>query len=338
MSLFRILLKVLTPAPLLVRRPPLIIDGRKLDPKARVLAEILSENQTAPHSWDMRQMRIDYDASAGGMDAAPPGRQLTRKDLAIAGPESAVGLRLYRPAGREAEDLPVVLYFHGGGMAIGSIHSHDTLCARLCVGSEMAVLSVDYRLAPEHPFPAALEDVQAVYSWLLEQGAAHRLDPARIALAGDSAGGNLVAALLHLLIYQDQPLPRAQVLLYPWTDMRMDYPSMHSMAQAPVLTREAVLWFRTYYVSPDVDVQDPRVSPVHSPTHPRQPPAYVITCGHDPLRDMGNVYATHLADAGVAVIREEYGSMIHAFMQSSLILPAARQAMQRVCQWLKHTV
>lgn len=338
MGILRMLFKILTPKPLLALRSTVVIDGRKLDPKARALGEIQRENQKGPHAWDLEQIRIDYNQGASGIDDIPLKSQFTRKDLAIPGPDSAIGLRIYRPSEREEEDLPVVLYFHGGGMAIGSIHSHDPLCARLCVGSEMAVVSVDYRLAPENPFPAALHDVRAAYEWLLEQGSTHHLDASRIALAGDSAGGNLVGALLHLLVNDDRPLPRAQVLLYPWTDMSLDYPSMDSMAQAFILTREAVLWYREHYLYDTIAHNDPRVSPLHSATHPRQPPAYIITCGHDPLRDMGNAYAESLADAGVDVTREEYSSMIHAFMQYSLILPAARQAMKRVCQWLKQKV
>ena len=216
--------------------------------------------------------------------------------------------RLYRPNDRT--DLGLLVYFHGGGWVIGDLDSHDAVCRALANGSGHAVLSVDYRLAPEHPFPAPLEDAVTATRWAHAHAAELGCRADRIAVGGDSAGGNLAAVVAQLA-----PVPLVyQLLVYPVTDLTCAQPSYEENATGYFLTKAAMRWFIDHYIG-EADAKDPRISPLFAADHvlAATPPALVITAEFDPLRDEGDAYATRLAALGVPTSHVRFGGMFHAF-------------------------
>ncbi len=234
-----------------------------------------------------------------------------------------VPCRLFRP--KPDNGLGLLVYFHGGGWVIGSLDSHDAVCRALANRSGQAVLSVDYRLAPEHPFPAALDDAVAATRWAY--GHAEQLGCAadRLAVGGDSAGGNLAAVVAQLA-----PIPLSyQMLIYPVTDCTQQHPSYDENADGPFLTKAGMSWFIDHYLAGDAaKADDPRVSPLFASEHvlAATPPALVLTAGYDPLRDEGDAYALRLAEAGVATSHVRFGGMFHGFFSLGDFLDDATAA------------
>jgi acetyl esterase len=240
------------------------------------------------------------------------------EDLTVPGGDGDRPARLYRPA--TDEPLPTVVYLHGGGFVIGDLETHDQTCRRLCLDADVVVLSVDYRLAPEHPFPAGLEDAIAATRWAAEQGMG---GDARLAIAGDSAGGNFAA-----VVAQTVPeLLTAQLLIYPAVDAFGDYLSRHENESGYGLEVADMLWFHEHYTGgADIAPEDPRFSPLRTDSLEGQPPAVVAVAEFDPLRDEGVAYAHKLAKAGVPVELASYDGMIHGFVDMGAWSPAAADA------------
>lgn len=236
-------------------------------------------------------------------------------DMSISGPAGPIGARHYSPVDTGAEGPePLLVFFHGGGFVVGDLETHDGLCRLMCRDAGVHVLSVDYRLAPEHPAPAAVEDCYAAYRWSLEHAAELGADPARVAVGGDSAGGNLAAVVSRLARDDQVDLPALQLLLYPGTNFAGETRSKTLFADGYFLTKMDVDWFRDSYLSgSEIDPSDPLVSPLLSDDLSGLPPAMVLTGGFDPLRDEGNAYAEAMAAAGVAVDHRQFGSLVHAF-------------------------
>jgi acetyl esterase len=262
---------------------------------------------------------IDYDAlpvSAirQGFDAlaAAAARDAVAEvmDLALPGPAGAIRARLYRPVARRR--LPALVYFHGGGFVTGSIESHDPLCRTLANASGAAVLSVDYRLAPEHPFPAATDDCLAALR-AAAAGSVPGIDPGRLAVAGDSAGGNLAAVTALRCRDEGGPELRHQTLFYPVIDRRFDTPSYLENAEGYLLSRRMMMWFWDKYGPPSL-ADDPRACPIRAEKLAGVAPATVITAEYDPLRDEGEAYAVRLREAGVPTQLRRYDGMIHGFV------------------------
>lgn len=242
---------------------------------------------------------------------------------------AGVRVRHYRPKGSESVDvdLPTVVYFHGGGWVLGSLNSHDSTCRWLCARGDVAVLSVDYRLAPEHAFPASVDDATAVTLAVLN-GEVQGTDPARVATAGDSAGGNLSAAVNLRLRDEGKPLPRLQMLFVPVTDLRVfDTDSYHEFSDGLFLTAKHMDWYREHYVPNEEDRHSPYASPLAAEDLSGLPPAYVAVGGFDPLRDEGEAYARRLAEAGVDVTLRRHEGLVHPFVNSTGIWKGARTAM-----------
>ena len=240
-----------------------------------------------------------------------------------------IAVRAYRPVSGEV--LPALVYFHGGGWTIGDLDTHDVLCRQLANGARCAVFSVDYRLAPESPFPAAVEDCLAATRFVFEKSSSLKIDVSRIAVGGDSAGGNLAAVVA---LHRQRPLA-FQLLIYPATDQRCDTESHRRNGAGYLLTREGIEFFRRCYLPEKKHWADWRASPLLAASHAGLPPAFVITAGYDPLRDEGREYAERLAQAGVEVAYREYSDMVHGFLLFGGVLDTARTAVADCCAALR---
>ncbi len=240
-------------------------------------------------------------------------------------------LRVYRPV--QNETLPALMYFHGGGWTIGDVDTHDVLCRQLAVGARCVVFSVDYRLAPEYPFPAALDDCLAATRYVAQNAA--KLKIRGIAVAGDSAGGNLAAAVALAARNAGGPAIAFQLLIYPATDQRLATPSHERNGQGYLLTRDAIMYFRRAYLPNDKDWADWRASPLLAKSHASLPPALVITAGFDPLLDEGRAYADKLRAAGVDVAYREFADMVHGFILFGGVVDTANAAVAECCSALR---
>jgi acetyl esterase len=256
-------------------------------------------------------------------------------ELRIPGPDGELPVRLYHPGGDGP--LPVVLYFFGGGWTLGNLETCDEVCRRLCAGAGCLVMSVGYRLAPEHPFPAAPHDCYAATRWAAAHVDSYGGDPARIAVAGDSAGGNLAAAVT-LQARPGGPALTCQVLVYPNTRYRADTPSMRENTDPAFFNDKSVAWYWSHYLARPEDGADPLASPLRAGDLRGLPPALLITAEHDPLRDEAEQYADRLAQAGVPVKRLRYAGMAHGFFTMTGTHEAARQATAEVIDYLRAAV
>lgn len=241
------------------------------------------------------------------------------------------------PWGRFASNgggAPALVFYHGGGFVLGSLESHDAPCRVLADDARCIVVAVDYRLAPEHPFPAAVEDALAAFRWVAEQHARLGIDPRCIAVGGDSAGGNL-AAVVAQLTRGDATRPCFQLLVYPAIDMTMSMPSHRQMGCGFLLEGETVRWFRAHYAPDERVWRDPRASPLFAEDLSGLPPALVQTAGFDPLRDEGKAYADRMREAGVPVVHHCYASLFHGFFSASHGIEAARFALAEATEALR---
>jgi acetyl esterase len=253
---------------------------------------------------------------------------------AIPGPEGEIPLRVYTPEGEGP--FPILLFIHGGGWVICSLDTHDTLCRALCMGAGCLVVSVDYRLAPEHKYPAAVHDVYAALEWVAAHGGELGGDPARIAVGGDSAGGNLSAALALLARDRGGPALVYQLLLYPVANAyAMDTLSYRDYAEGYMLLKSDMLWYRNHYLAQREDGLEPYASPLLCPDLGGLPPAHVITAEYDVLRDEGEAYARRLREAGNAVTCTRYNGLIHGFMSMDGLLDKAGAAIAEAAEVLR---
>ena len=296
-----------------------------LDPAAARVLELMRMAGRPPvETLTPDQAREAYRAGRAVLSPDPPPVALVR-DLAIPGPAGAIPARLYRGAGTTEAALPVLLYLHGGGWVIGDLDTHDVPCRTLANLAGCAVLSVAYRLAPEHRFPAAVEDGWAALRWLADGDAAARLglDPARIAVGGDSAGGNLAAVLALMARDAGGPALALQLLVYPATDFAGTHPSRERNSAIPPIPRPTMAWFQAQYLARAEQAADWRASPLHAPDVAGTAPALVVTAGFDPLQDEGAAYAARLEQAGVPVDRRDFPGQIHGFLTMGRVVPDA---------------
>ena len=254
--------------------------------------------------------------------------------LSAPGPAGAIGIRAYTPVAAGGAALPAVLFFHGGGWVLGDLDIYDALCRMLANESGARVLSVEYRLAPEHPFPAGLDDCIAALKWAVANAAELGIDANRIAVAGDSAGGNLAAAAT-LVCKKSGPKIAFQFLIYPALWPAQETGSMRAYGERYFLDRAAMKWFSNHYAPKGTDTCDPRLSPLSAPDLSGLPPAYIVTAGFDPLHDEGAIYAERLKAAGVAVVLVDYPTMIHGFLSMAGVLPLAGEALAAAARAMK---
>ena len=265
---------------------------------------------------------------AEGAAARPRQEVSAVEDREIPGSAGArVPVRLYWPAGRATAPLPVVVYFHGGGWVLGDLDTHDGVARAMANAVGALVVAVDYRLAPEHRYPAAVEDAYSATVWAAEHAATLGGDPARLAVAGDSAGGNLAAVTALLCVERRTPELAFQLLLYPVTDHDFDTPSYRSSSEQCLLTRQHMRWFWDQYV-PDRELRDhPHASPLRADDLAGLPPAHVLTAGMDPLCDEGREYAERLRASGVPTSTQHCEGLFHGFVGGAELLPVAGEAM-----------
>jgi acetyl esterase len=297
---------------LLLGRRSIVIDGNTLD---TTLQLVLAAQRSAGlkglvASSDLTTARTQLRKLAAIID---PAIAVGVTDVSIPGPAGAIRARHYVPVNKQGT-APLLVFFHGGGFAIGGIDTHDGLCRLICRDAGVHVLSIDYRLAPEHKAPAAVVDCYAAYKWALDHAAELGADPERVAVGGDSAGGNLAAVVSQAARTDGVRLPALQFLLYPVTQFGAETRSMTLFAEGFFLTKQDMDFFQEVYLSgASVDRTDPQVSPLRANDLSGLPPALLVTGGFDPLRDEGNQYAEALAAAGVCVDHRQFGSLVHGF-------------------------
>ena len=282
-------------------------------------------------------LRERYAALA---ELVPRGPEVDSSDRTVPGPAGPVPVRIYSPPTVEA--VGVLLYLHGGGWTIGDLDTHDHPCRTLCHDGSVVVVSVDYRLAPEHPFPAALDDARAVLDWVAAHTADLGVASGRIAVGGDSGGGNLAAVLALMARDSGDPTLAFQLLVYPAVDLRANsverYPSLRENATGYLLTLEHMELFIGNYRPDPALGEDWRLSPLLAPDHSGLPPALVITAGFDPLRDEGHAYAETLSSAGVEVVHRHYPETVHTMWQLAPFLDAGQRALADAAEVLKETL
>jgi len=301
---------------------PTEIDGQRLDGPSQMLNALVSALKTKP-------IEACTPGEARAMNAKLASTRPPRAVRHVVDRHAdGVPVRLYYPDDATGP-LGALVYFHGGGWVLGSIESHDYPASRLAALARCVVVSVDYRLAPEHPYPAALDDAERAHRWVVEHAASIGVDPARVAVGGDSAGGNLAAALCQRMLRSDGPLPAHQLLVYPVTDLTSEAPSYALFADGFLLGRGGMRWFIDHYVPDPARRAEPDASPLLADDLSGLPPAHVVIAGFDPLRDEGVAYAERLRDAGVAVELAEYPTTFHGFFNASFALPVGARAVER---------
>jgi acetyl esterase len=298
-----------------------------LDPQiANILAFLASTGAPTIASGTAEQARAGFQAGTVGVrNMATLPQVASIEDITVPGGEGPRAARVYRPAAEGP--VPTMVFFHGGGFVIGDIETHDDHARLICRDAEMVVVSVDYRLAPEHPFPAGVEDCLAATRWAADNIADLGGDADRLLVGGDSAGGNL-SAVVSLACRESGPKLAAQFLIYPGVDFspEADYPSRVENAEGYFLTAEDMLWFSAQYMPDGTDVADPRLSPIRSTDLAGAPPAVIGVAEFDPLRDEGLAYGKALADAGVNVTVRRYDGMIHGFFGMTQLSEGAAAA------------
>lgn len=297
--------------------------NKTLDPgAARVVDMARKSNANPPEEGTPAMAREGFRTSRAAL-APPTPPVASLEDIQIEVDSGTFSVRVYRGIGTNAEDaLPSLLFFHSGGWVSGDLETHDTPCRAIANLAHCAVIAVDYRLAPENPFPAAIEDAQAAYDFLTHNAERLAIDPNRIAVGGDSAGANIATVLaLHLRNAKASTQPVMQVLLYPATDFEANTASLHENKNGPGLTASSLNWFANHYLPNDADRLDWRASPLRTPDLSGLPPTYLATCGFDPLRDEGEDYGKRLNESGVKVQHHRFEGQIHGFLTMGGVVP-----------------
>jgi acetyl esterase/lipase len=305
-----------------------------LDPQMKLVLDVL--NAAGPiflRAETAEQARAKMQALLDANHVPPP-EIYSVEDRHIPGPAGDIPIRVYTPAGRNSQGA--LVFFHGGGWVLGGLDSHDAVCRKLANGAGCVVVSVDYRLAPEHKFPAGVEDAYAAVKWVAENAATLGADLARIAVGGDSAGGNLAAVVAMMARDRSAPAICFQLLLYPATDAALDTPSQKEFAaDGFVLSRADMEWFWTNYLNSAPERANPYAAPIRAKNFTGLPRALVITASHDPLRDEGEAYGRRLMEAGIKANCTRYDGVTHAFVNFADALDQGKKAIEQACAALR---
>ena len=313
---------------------PIRIDGQELHPEAQLGVRLVEKLggpsfETVPVPEAREQ--VAHEARIVGGPRIEVGEV---REMSIPGPASALPARLYVPEG-STEALPLLVYYHGGGWVVASLETHDQTCRFLAREAGMSVLSVEYRKAPEHPFPAAVEDALAAFRYAADEAESLGADPARIAVGGDSAGGTLAAVVSQLATSEDGPAPAFQALIYPVIDLSRKRESYRLFASGFFLTERQMDWYRSHYLPDESAALDPRASPILAEDLTGLPPAYIVSAGFDPLRDEAEDYARRLAEAGVPVALRRHADFVHAAVNAVGLGGRSREMMLEIASALR---
>jgi acetyl esterase len=308
-----------------------------LDPDAAFVFKAFQEAGRPAYETLSPDEAREYYRQARLVTNPDPPELKSVEPLAIPAPHGSIPARLYTPKTlRQTGGLsPCLVFFHGGGWVIGDLDTHDVACRKLADEGQLIVISVDYRRAPEHKFPGAVDDAIAATSWIAAQATALGIDATRLLVGGDSAGGNLAAVVAISARDGNGPAIAGQVLIYPATDFLMTHPSHSEPETSILLTHSVIRWFRDHYLNGSADVHDWRASPARARTLIGLPPAYVLTAGADPLRDEGDDYARRLKEAGVAVTHRTFPGQFHGFFTMGKLLQQANIAASEIGVWLR---
>ncbi|WP_322922328.1 alpha/beta hydrolase [Paenibacillus campi] len=310
-----------------------------LDPEVQTMVDNFNRLRIPPmHTIHPKMMRI-IEARMARKQVPHPTALYNVNKAKIKLPQRKLKLRIYTPTEVEPGTLqPAIVFYHGGGWVIGSLDSHDELCRRLALQSGCCVIAVDYRLAPEHPFPAAMQDAYDAFHYIVQHAEQWQLDASRIAVAGDSAGGNLATVVCLAAKDHHTVMPAAQLLFYPSTGKGEGTPSYTENGEGYILTAEMMSWFEQSYFTEAENTKQPYASPLLATDLSGMPPAIIITAQYDPLRDQGAQYAERLKESGNEVHYECYDGMIHGFasqLQLRRSVAAVRKASQQIGSWLR---
>jgi len=312
---------------------PIRLDGQKLDPDLQLLLRLEQLTSAGTPASTPQSRRAHLDTAAALVGGRLVDGVTTRPITIPSGPHSArtstggegIGARLYTPDGLPSGS-PLLVYHHGGGWVAGSLDSHEAVCRYLAVHAGVRVLAVSYRLAPEHPFPAAVEDAVTAFRYACDNALELGVDPRAIAVGGDSAGGNLAAVTAHLASIRGEPRPAFLLMFYPPCDAVNRAPSRELFASGFLLTDADIEWFCDHYMPPPVDRADSRASILLAHDLSGMPPTYLVTAGFDPIRDEGEMYARRLAEAGVTVVLRRQPDLVHGFVNMIGLGPRCREA------------
>jgi acetyl esterase len=322
---------------------PVTVDGQRLHVEVQLALKLLalaSEQSLDSSTVADARARVAEDARTF---RGPQIGVARVEDVIVPAVSGPIGGRLYVPeqdGQPEGTDMPqgLLLYFHGGGFVVGDLETHDNVCRFLARQAGVRVLAVDYRLAPEHRFPAAIEDALAAFRFAVEHAAELGIDPARVAVGGDSAGGNLAAGVARLASGGEDSAPALQLLFYPWLDLARKRDSYRLFGDGFYLTEADLDWYKHHYVADERDALDPRCSPLIAEDLAGVAPAYIATAGFDPLRDEGEEYAARLRAAGVRVALRRHAGLIHGFVNTVQIGHVAREALLEAAGALRVTL
>lgn len=306
-----------------------------LDPLVQAFLDQLSA-APAPKLKDLPVVAARQAFTASMMMVGPRDVPIGKiENRSMSGPGGEIKLRVYTPVAAGGEALPAIVYFHGGGFVLGDLDSNDGLCRILAAQSGARVIAVDYRLAPEHKFPAAVEDAVAAVCWCEKNAADLGIDANQIAVTGSSAGGNLAAGVCQSTKAEGGPKIAAQLLMFPMTQFGGMFASLRQFATGYFLEKQTIDWFYSTYLPPGTDQNDARLSPLLADDLSGLPPAYVMLGGCDPLHDEGLAYAEKLRAAGVGVTVADYPGMVHDFVSLQAILPQAHKALSDAAKSLR---
>jgi acetyl esterase len=307
-----------------------------LDPDAAAVYKAFQEAGRPAYETLTAPEARDYYMQARLVSNPEPPELKSAEPLAIPAPHGAIPARIYTPKTLRKKDglAPCLVFFHGGGWVIGNLETHDVVCRKLAHESELIVISVDYRLAPEHKFPAAVDDAILATKWIAANAKQHGIDASRLIVGGDSAGGNLAAVVALAACDGGGPKIAAQLLIYPATEFARKHPSHREPETSILLTHSVIGWFMNHYLG-DADISDWRASPARAKSLKDLPPAYVLTAGADPLRDEGDEYAARLKEAGVPVTYKHFPGQFHGFFTMGKLLNQANIAVTEIAAWLK---
>ncbi len=308
--------------------------GALIDVKAVAVGRLANQIRGDGPMPTVEESRVQMAKMASQLDRKAP-EILRTDDITVAGADGPIMARLFSNQSPGGQPSPAMVYFHGGGFVQGDLETHHDLCAKIAKWWGGVVIAVDYRLAPENPYPAGVDDSIAAYLDIVNRAPELGLDAANIGVGGDSAGGCFAAVVAQQVQNAGGPIPRFQVLIYPVTDGHIDSASVNDLAQAYVLPKERMTWYRDMYAGTFQDFDDPKFSPLSADSFAGLPESYIVTGGFDPLVDDGAEYADRLHSAGVRVTHRHFAGQVHAFVNLTKVVPDGTIALREISAWLK---